>query len=634
MLKIVAPFQVKEEEDDNSISISGYASTSGKDRHGDVILPEAWKGGLKDYKNNPIVLAFHDHAQPIGKATEIVIDDKGLAVTATITKAAGNVFNLIKEGILSTFSVGFVPKDAEYDKATDIFVIKEAELYEVSVVAVPANAEAGFSVAKSFKDKEDFETFKKEFEVETQISEEILMPEKEKSAEHNTPDIDLKALAEQISAKVKSDLETDAKAKEEEETARKAEEARIEVTATTAAERLLKEVNERISEKDESVAKVLQDLSSALEEKSAEIEELRRARDGKMTFADGNGNRQEAISEDEKDNAVLLAKCLRVGVTETKYFKDLKEKSNQEHFDTDAQSGQWEATWNTRVENAMRELLVVEPVFQSFAMPTPTYHFPVNPEAGNAYWIAQADWRSADSTGDAEDHSISDHSISSFKLAAKEYVGYEEDEDSIVPLLPIIRDAVARRMARESDRAILLGEGSASTDQTSSPILGLQGLGDNTTNVDLPGGSDTVPEEDDILDARRNLGLYGINPSELVLFVSHDLYYSMMKIPEFKTVDTAPDNIATLFQGQIGSIWGIPVIVSQQFAGAGSEIVGDPCGILCRPSNFIVGQHRGLLTESDRDIEQQKNILVSSRRFGFTDIINGEGSVRLDVASP
>ena len=36
--------------------------------------------------------------------------------------------------------------------------------------------------------------------------------------------------------------------------------------------------------------------------------------------------------------------------------------------------------------------------------------------------------------------------------------------------------------------------------------------------------------EDDIVDLRRNLGLYGLDAMRTTLLVSHDYYYELMKI--------------------------------------------------------------------------------------------------------
>jgi HK97 family phage prohead protease len=149
---IGSTFKAFEEGDD--LHIAGMASTNNTDRVGDVIETEAWtKGGLQNYLNNPVILFNHDYNQPIGRAITLGTNDNGLQLKAKIAKSAGHVGELIKEGVLGAFSVGFRVKDAEYMTETDGYKIKDAELLEVSVVTVPANQAATFSLAKSFNSK-------------------------------------------------------------------------------------------------------------------------------------------------------------------------------------------------------------------------------------------------------------------------------------------------------------------------------------------------------------------------------------------------------------------------------------------------------------------------------------------------
>lgn len=153
---------------EGGLKIRGYANTVTKDRVGDVIPKSAWesKGALENYLKNPIILAFHDHTQPIGKMTGYTITELGLEIEAFISSADKRVHQLVQEGVLSTFSVGFSIKDAEYIKASDTYLIKEVELHEVSVVSVPCNQDSTFSVAKSMNGAQ-FKDFEKQFEVTT-----------------------------------------------------------------------------------------------------------------------------------------------------------------------------------------------------------------------------------------------------------------------------------------------------------------------------------------------------------------------------------------------------------------------------------------------------------------------------------
>ena len=65
--------------EDGSVMIRGMASTAHSDRAGDVIAAEAWaKGGLENFKNNPVILFNHDYNKPIGRATGVNVTKDGL----------------------------------------------------------------------------------------------------------------------------------------------------------------------------------------------------------------------------------------------------------------------------------------------------------------------------------------------------------------------------------------------------------------------------------------------------------------------------------------------------------------------------------------------------------------------------
>ena len=146
IFNLTSTFKALSEDDDGSVHICGMASTSDKDRANDVISSEAWtKGGLANFEKNPIILFNHNYDKPIGRATGLKVTENGLELKAKISKSApDNVAQLIKEGILGAFSVGFRVKDADYIQETDGLKIKDAELFEVSVVSVPCNQAATF----------------------------------------------------------------------------------------------------------------------------------------------------------------------------------------------------------------------------------------------------------------------------------------------------------------------------------------------------------------------------------------------------------------------------------------------------------------------------------------------------------
>lgn len=122
-------------------------STSGRDRHGDILEPTGVE--LKHYLRNPVVLWAHDYqALPIGRAVGVEVgqDDIRAQIAFAETAFAGDVRRLYDEGFLRGWSVGFLPKEwdvlRDKDKKFSGYHITQWELLELSATPVPANPEA------------------------------------------------------------------------------------------------------------------------------------------------------------------------------------------------------------------------------------------------------------------------------------------------------------------------------------------------------------------------------------------------------------------------------------------------------------------------------------------------------------
>lgn len=111
---------------------------------------------LSRYRRNPVVQPVHDLWEwPVGRSTDIRIEGKLLLVTIQFaeTEEAENVWQLVQGGFLRALSVGFrfdrdsmveLDDGAEYDLDGEAVkgpavIIQKSELYEISVVPVPAD---------------------------------------------------------------------------------------------------------------------------------------------------------------------------------------------------------------------------------------------------------------------------------------------------------------------------------------------------------------------------------------------------------------------------------------------------------------------------------------------------------------
>ena len=608
------------DEKTTSITIEGYASTDDIDRQGDIVPASVWKKGIQNYLKNPVILAYHDHSEPVGRMVDHRVDSKGLWVKARISSAAGEVFDLVKDGILTAFSIGFRIVDAEYDAAKELFVVKELELHEISVVSVPANQNTLFSLSKAFDTAEEFKSFKqqfapesdsakglessteasgeikKEWEMDPKQLEQMLADAANKAAELTAKaiaDTQAKQLADKAAAD-KSEAELDARVK--------AAVASIS-TGDTGAERLMAEVEKRLATAEESSKSVIAGLEASLKEKAAEIEAMTKS---KMSFQEA----KDGMSYADKEKAVLLSKMSGKGVESSRLGRGLVEK-----YGAHVPSATWELEVSLNMENEIRRRLVVAPIFRNIAMQTNVMTIPVNPEAGYATWVTNAQFGAAASAGASQTHALKEITLNAFKVATNEYTAYEEEEDALLALMPVIRDAMVRRVAKAVDKAMLLGVGTGA-----DPVKGLTVFATNTTATgNTVAAGMTVAK---MRALRQGLGAWGLDPSEVIFIVNTDVYYNLLEDPIFQTMEKVGTQ-ATVLTGQIGQIGGSPVLVSAEFAAPAAN----KAGIVCvAPGNFIVGNQRGLRIDTQELIETQRRVMVASLRTGMQQITTNLGA--------
>lgn len=145
---------------------TGLASTWGgpPDAYGDIVARGAFEKSLKS--RWPAMLFAHSQAQPIGKWTEIVEDSKGLRVSGKInleTTQGREVLSMLKHGDVGSLSIGYnLAPGGITQNADGTATIKEVELFEISVVAIPANSRAVITGVKSFNSRPELESLLRE----------------------------------------------------------------------------------------------------------------------------------------------------------------------------------------------------------------------------------------------------------------------------------------------------------------------------------------------------------------------------------------------------------------------------------------------------------------------------------------
>ncbi len=170
-LRLGLPFEAKLASSGADVGlIAGYAATFGgtPDSYGDVIAPGAFQETLADAKasgNLPLMLWSHHTSEPIGVWDDMHEDKTGLSVSGRInldTQRGREALALIKQGAISGLSIGYSVGGGGRRRNPDgSYTIVSVKLWEVSVVAVPANRNARIVSAKSVQSRPDFERFLK-----------------------------------------------------------------------------------------------------------------------------------------------------------------------------------------------------------------------------------------------------------------------------------------------------------------------------------------------------------------------------------------------------------------------------------------------------------------------------------------
>ena len=153
------PFQIKSINDAGEFE--GYGSVFGvKDAYDDIVIKGAFQKSLDKWKNKksfPALLWQHKMDEPIGIYTSMIEDDVGLAVKGRLLvdddPLAKRAYAHMKAGSITGLSIGYVLNDWEYDKEKGAFVLKEIDLWELSLVTFPANDEARISEVKTLLER-------------------------------------------------------------------------------------------------------------------------------------------------------------------------------------------------------------------------------------------------------------------------------------------------------------------------------------------------------------------------------------------------------------------------------------------------------------------------------------------------
>lgn len=149
--QMVLPLELKSLAKDGSFA--GYASVFHvTDSQGDVMEPGAFKACLRRRTEKFQLLWQHRWESPIGVVDAIFEDMHGLYIQGRLlmeVAQAREAHALLKAGVIRGLSIGYSVQRAERDTRSGVRHLQEVDLWEVSIVTLPANEAAQVTVVKA-----------------------------------------------------------------------------------------------------------------------------------------------------------------------------------------------------------------------------------------------------------------------------------------------------------------------------------------------------------------------------------------------------------------------------------------------------------------------------------------------------
>lgn len=445
-------------------------------------------------------------------------------------------------------------------------------------------------------------------------------------------DLGLDAIATSLKAINDERQKADAARKQEEEAAKEA--ARVDALiaksfgkereALEAAQSTIKKLEENLTKGNEAFANTVELMQKEIVQQADQIKQLLAARDGSNTFAANAiskamfGNDQ-TVFEKEVENVVLVSYITEKGMFETKYGENHMKAVNASSSIQVSSEG-YETIFSQRILRDMQKLMVVGNMFEELPMTSKLLTMMIEPDSQLATWVDASTYGTDATTGNEITAALTETTFRTFKLASKAYMTDETEEDAIVALLPIIRRHLIESHVKSIETAFMTGDGNGKP-------LGLlaAAAADSKKKATLAKADGTVKVTAKMIQGlRRELGQHGLDLSKLALVVSMDAYYDLLEDEEWQDVTQVGAENSLKLQGQVGRIYGMPVLVSNYFP---AKAASAEYAVIVYRDNFVVPRQRVITVERERQAGKQRDAYYVTQRLNLQRLIPAKGVV-------
>lgn len=286
----------------------------------------------------------------------------------------------------------------------------------------------------------------------------------------------------------------------------------------------------------------------------------------------------------------------------------------------------------------------VAPLFQRISLPTNPWKWPLEGADATAYRVAEPTSDTATKVG-ASTPGTGAATFDAEIFGGRVLFSKSLEADSALAMVPYVQRKLVQAFVDAEERAVLDGDTDGTHQDTDTNSAGAtdaawawDGLRKRgLANASASGGSALTVA---LLAARRaDMDHYGLNPAECAFIVPISSYYALVTDSNVITVDKLGPQ-ATILNGQLGSLYGIPIIVSEHVrtnlnaSGVHDAITTTKTYALCvNRMEWVFGQRTPLALEVDDSLyrETYQRVIVGFMREDFMNV-NARGSSEDDTS--
>ena len=336
--------------------------------------------------------------------------------------------------------------------------------------------------------------------------------------------------------------------------------------------------------------------------------------------------------QETSDEVYLLSKYLKTSPETLKRFQQLQGIVKAMSGGAAGSGQEWIPTgFSAQLYEKIRLQLKVAGLFNDVGMPTNPFKPPVLLGDAQAYLVPESTSDEVVTTATMPPTGAQTGAVTltAKKIAARVRVSDEANEDSLVPMLDILKGNIALATAQAIENALINGDTAGShmdNDVTNAKDCrkawdGLRKLAPSGAKVDIATFNEAA-----LRGIRKKMGVYGVNPASLAWVVGISGYIQMLGLTGVMTMEKYGP-AATILQGELAKFDGAPVIVSEYIReDLNASGVYDnstktkTVSLLVNRNCFITGTRKGTTLAAGQDIENGQQILVASTRKAFSNI--------------